>query len=303
MSNAQPPSDSKSNASTSAALRSSILESVAPRTTGRPLRVLDLCSGLNGWTTAWRERNHNCLGLELEATFRPELNMDVRHLAKDPHALLDILVARGWRPDVILASPPCEGFSVASIGKMWEQTPEGPKPKHETARYCLSVLEGVLEVNAKLQPAYIWIENPRGMMRKMPQMAAFRRVTITYCAYGETRMKPTDLWGRWPETWQPRPMCTGSAKNGLVTLDGRVFVLNNDGQPCHEHAPRGAKTGTQGIRGAENRAVVAHGLSLETCLASEAALWAHQPAMARRVVEQQKLDIEFVQAFHKPGRN
>lgn len=274
-------------------LRSGLLEAVHQSTRLESLKVLDLCSGLNGWTSAWRERDHACIGLELEASFRPELNMDVRHLAKAPQALLDILVAPGWRPDVVLASPPCEGFSVASIGKMWEQTPEGPRPKHETARYCLSVLEGVLKVIAELQPAYFWIENPRGMMRKMPQMTAYRRETITYCSYGETRQKPTDLWGRWPPSWRPRPMCTGDAKHGTAILDGKTFVLDEAGRACHEAAPRGAKTGTQGIKNRAKRAQVAYALSLETCLASEQDFQRREPST---------LSLDCVRAVHTPGR-
>jgi len=276
------------------ALKTTIIESTAPLARHRKLRVLDLCSGLNGWTQAWREREHNCLGLELKATFRPEINMDVRLLAKDSKALLDILVTPGWRPDVILASPPCEAFSVASIGKMWEVTPDGPKPKHNTALYGLSVLEGVLKVIAELQPEYFWIENPRGMMRKMPQMQGFKHTTISYCSYGETRQKPTDLWGRWPETWEPRPFCSGDPLNGKVAIDGKIFVLNKDGKPCHESAPRGAKTGTQGIKGSDKRAVVAHALSLETCLASEM-------AFNKKWEAEQEAPFEVTRVVHKRG--
>jgi len=48
----------------------------------------------------------------------------------------------------------------------------------------------------------------------------------------EGRMKPTDLWHN--TNWVPRPMC----KNG---------------DPCHEAAPRGSRTGTQGIKGSYDR--------------------------------------------------
>ena len=64
-------------------------------------------------------------------------------------------------------------------------------------------------------------------------------------------MKPTDLWGHFPAGLTFNPMC----KNG---------------DPCHERAPRGAKTGTQGISGAAERAVVPYLLSLAVCEAMEA---------------------------------
>ena len=56
-------------------------------------------------------------------------------------------------------------------------------------------------------------------------------------------MKPTDLWGLVPG-WTAREAC----KNGMS---------------CHEAAPRGAKTGTQGIGGARDRSRVPYQLGLE----------------------------------------
>lgn len=296
-------------------LRNDALVAAAQASDSRTLRVLDLCSGLNGWTSAWRVRKHACYGVELNPKFRPEIQMDARILAKNPKLFLDTIVEPGWRPDVILASPPCEGWCVPAMGKMWEKRDDDLLvPKHPTAVYCLEVLEAVLKIIAETQPDYFWIENPVAMMRRAPQMQAFRRVTISACAYGETRQKATDLWGRWPETWEPRPFCTADphktglckiGRKGVVTPlplgtkvrapkgperkvvkekliltypDGReeptnetVYVLDAEGSPCHEAAPRGAQTGTQGIKGSDNRAVIAPMLSLETCIASEKA--------------------------------
>ena len=93
---------------------------------------------------------------------------------------------------------------------------------------------------AGISPMAWMIENPRGALRKMPFMQSLPRVTVTYCQYGDSRMKPTDLWGIVPN-WNPRPMC----KNG---------------SSCHEAAPRGSKTGTQGLANQEDRAVVPLGL-------------------------------------------
>ena len=50
------------------------------------------------------------------------------------------------------------------------------------------------------------------------------------------RMKPTDIWTNHPNP-QFKPMC----KNG---------------DTCHESAPRGSKTGTQGLKGAKERGVI-----------------------------------------------
>jgi hypothetical protein len=56
-------------------------------------------------------------------------------------------------------------------------------------------------------------------------------------------MKPTDLWGYIPK-WTPRQPC----KNGM---------------PCHIAAPRGSKTGTQGLKGSKERSMVPYELGKE----------------------------------------
>ena len=92
------------------------------------------------------------------------------------------------------------------------------------------------------------MENPRGMLRKQEVVQGLPRVTISYCQYGDNRMKPTDLWGYVPN-WTPRPMC-------------------KRGDPCHESARRGEDRGTQslgggGKRGSMKRSMVAPELSIE----------------------------------------
>jgi hypothetical protein len=94
------------------------------------------------------------------------------------------------------------------------------------------------------------MENPRGMLQKLRVVKDLPRRTVTYCQYGDTRMKPTDLWGPMPDAWIPRPPC----KNG---------------DTCHVSAPRGARTGTQGIKGAKDRSRVPLELSYEICYALE----------------------------------
>ncbi|WP_270242251.1 hypothetical protein [Collinsella tanakaei] len=70
-------------------------------------------------------------------------------------------------------------------------------------------------------------------MRKMPWMQDLPRYTVTYCQYGDKRQKPTDIWTNHPDP-QFKPPC-------------------KPGAPCHEPAPRGSRTGTQGIKASLDR--------------------------------------------------
>ena len=94
----------------------------------------------------------------------------------------------------------------------------------------------MLDLIRELRPTFYFIENPRGGMRKMPWMQGLPRYTVTYCQYGDTRMKPTDVW-----TNHPAPQFMPPCKNG---------------DPCHVRAPRGARTGTQSLNGSKERSVI-----------------------------------------------
>ena len=132
-----------------------------------------------------------------------------------------------YAPDMVWTSPPCTSFSVASIGHHWNKD---NTPKTEKAELGVAIVKKTIEIIEQLEPKYWFIENPRGKLRKLDFMQDFQRKTVTYCSYGDMRMKPTDIWTNFD--FATRPMC---------------FNGNRD---CHhEPAPRGSKTGTQGLKG------------------------------------------------------
>lgn len=150
-----------------------------------------------------------------------------------------------WIPDMVWASPDCTTYTIAAISTHRD----GVIPKSKYAAKCDDVNRHVMGLLAELcaaNPYLVWfIENPRGMMRKMPWLQNVRRETVWYCQYGDDRAKPTDVWTN-SQTWVPRPMC----KNGSPTCH-------------HQRAPRGAKTGTQGRKGSYNRSMIPPDLCLE----------------------------------------
>ena len=148
-----------------------------------------------------------------------------------------------FKPDIIWASCPCTAFSVAAIGKNWTKVGDDYIPKNPRAEFGLKLVQKTLAIIEHFNPTYFFIENPRGMLRKMPIMADLPRQGVTYCQYGDTRMKPTDIWTN-STKWIPRPMC----KNG---------------DPCHVSAPRGSKTGTQGLKGSYERSKIPEDLCYE----------------------------------------
>ena len=194
------------------------------------MKVLELFSGTGVLSAAFMERGHRTLTVDWSEAHAPDWNVDIGTLTADE------VVGRFGRPDVIWASPDYTTYSVMCISRHRD----GTRPKTEYAARCDSTNAHVCDLIRKLKPKVWFIENPVGMLRKMPFVldllrdAGGRRHTVTYCQYGESRQKPTDIFTNHPDP-RFRPPCSR-------------------GDPCHEAAPRGSKTGTQGIRGKRDRA-------------------------------------------------
>ena len=205
------------------------------------MRILDLYCGLKGFSKAFVDRGHEVVTVDIDSKFAPDICMDAMQATRSTFP-------GQW--DAVLAGHPCEAFSVASIGHHWQRTSSGITAKTPEAESMRQLLAHTLQLIQDLAPRCWLIENPRGMMRRMPEMRMVPRTTVTYCQYGETRMKPTDLFGVMPDGFRFRRPC-------------------RNGRTCHEAAPRGARTGTQGIATAAERALVPYALSEEICKAIE----------------------------------
>lgn len=192
------------------------------------MKVLELFAGTRSISKAFQARGHEVYAIEWDKSFdNIDLYADIMTVTAE-----DILREFG-RPDVIWASPDCSTFSVAAFARHRKKNYETGElePVSEYAKFCDAVDQHVLDLIRELRPALYFIENPRGGMRKMSWMQGMPRYTVTYCQYGDFRMKPTDIWTNHPSP-NFKPVC----KNG---------------DPCHEKSPRGSQGGTQGLRGAD----------------------------------------------------
>jgi len=202
------------------------------------MKVLELFAGTKSVGKAAKELGYEVFSSDFNPKFNTDYTID----------LLEFDVTKvPFKPDIIWASCPCTSFSIASCSHHWTKDKQ---PKTPTAVTGYALVQKTLELIEYFQPTYWYIENPRGLLRKFPIMEALPiRNTVTYCQYSHISMKPTDIWTNNPN-WIPRPMC----KNG----DG-----------CHQSAPRGSKTGTQGLKDAELRSIIPHELCLEIMLSSK----------------------------------
>lgn len=208
------------------------------------MKVLDLFCGLKGWTEAFKDRGHEVITVDIEKKFNPTICKDINTLTLDD--------LREYAPfDVVLASPPCNCFSVASCYRHWKDG----KPKDQATIDSITLVKNTIFLIGLIRPKFWVLENPRGMLRTV---IGHPQYEITQCQYGRSVMKPTDLWGKLPDNF--------------------IAKRCKNGSPCHEKASRSSRNGVKGInnsfsnlgsRGKELRAKIPYGLSLAVCKACE----------------------------------
>jgi site-specific DNA-cytosine methylase len=210
-----------------------------------------LFSGTASFSKVARERGHECITVDIDPRFKPDICKDVLEF--------EVADLNGFKPDVVWASPPCQRFSVASMGKswrgIWHITKEAYQPMNLATGTAIAIVIRTLGLVEELAPRFYFIENPRANLRKMPFMPnGENRKTAWYCRYEETtppklpRAKPTDIWTNLV-SWNPQTCHNGSKD--------------------HEEARRGARTGTQGRKGSIERSIVPRLLCKEIIIACE----------------------------------
>lgn len=196
--------------------------------------ILELFAGTKSISKAFEKKGHKTYSIEWDKEFKNiSLYEDINNISAK-----DIIKLCGRVPDVIWASPDCTTYSIAAISHHRTKNIETNNldAKSDYAKFCDKTNKHVLDLIQELKPKLYFIENPRGGLRKMDFMKGLYRYTLTYCQYGDTRMKPTDIWTNHPKP-QFKPVC-------------------HNGDSCHEKAPRGSKTGTQGLKDARHRSII-----------------------------------------------
>lgn len=189
------------------------------------MKVLELFAGTRSIGRAFEARGHDVFSVEWNKNFKDiDLYTDILQITTQD------IIEQFEVPDIIWTSPNYTTFSITAISHHRRKNPQTGSldPVSDYAKFCDVVDQHVLELIRELNPKYYFIENPRGGMRKMPWMQDLPRYTVTYCQYGDNRMKPTDLWTNHPDP-KFKPMC-------------------RPGDSCHESAPSGSRAGTQGLK-------------------------------------------------------
>jgi len=185
------------------------------------MKVLELFAGTKSIGKEFIAKGYEVFSVEWDKKFKDiQLYADIEFI--EPKDIPFI-------PDILWASPDCTTYSVAGLRyhrKGQEAISDYAKKSDKVNINLWKLIDYFLEQNPNM---IYFVENPRGMYRKMWFTNDKPRQTVTYCQYGDTRMKPTDIF-----TNHPDPNFKPPCKNG---------------DTCHVSAPRGssAKGTTQGL--------------------------------------------------------
>lgn len=165
------------------------------------MKILELFSGTESFGKVARERGHEVFTIDINPKFKPSLVKDISKL------YISEIPDEFQNPDVIWASPPCTKFSIATH-RHWENQ----QPKIETMK-DIKLLHDTLRIIFELHPKFWFLENPKGRMRWIMGLPPN---TVYYGAYGHPCLKPTDLWGFYPNINFKEP--DGNEKLGNMSV-------------------------------------------------------------------------------------
>lgn len=155
----------------------------------KKITVIDLFSGLGGFSQAFLDKGHNVIRIDNNPKFKEIPNtMIIDVLDLTPEDLIDF----SWDvPDVVLASIDCTYFTYANNN-----------PDKDGLRLSKELTKHTLKIIHDTKPKYWIIENPPGRIKIILGPPVYK---TAWGYWGTPYLKPTWLWGRFPYMeWRTR---------------------------------------------------------------------------------------------------
>ena len=176
---------------------------------------------------------------------------DIQELTKD------FITNNFGTPDIISASPVCSAWSKVGWHNHWDtkiyKLTKQFIAKTPFANESVEMIKKTIEIFSWFPGSFFYMENPEGMLAFHPVIQYFRvfdiqvkKNTVTYCQYGDTVRKPTNIWTN-NFKWIPKPKCGYKDK-------------------CHIRSPRGTEKGILSKKNSYDRSIIPAELCREILL-------------------------------------
>lgn len=165
------------------------------------MKIVEFFCGTKSISKAFQERKHQVFTIDNNQKFKPDFCIDILDFE------VKMLPKEFRKPDVLWFSPPCTTLGPAGYPFHWKNNKEATHKAYLGQAYVMKSLEIIKE----LEPMFWFIENPKGQMRKLHFMRHLPKKTITYCKYGETYRKETDIFTN-AIFWNPINPCKAGDK-------------------------------------------------------------------------------------------
>lgn len=184
---------------------------------------LELFAGFSSISKEFAKLGYDTFTIDWDKRFDVNMHADISKLQ------IEDLPEEFRHPDVVFCGTECTTYSVAAISKHRRKNPETGNldPISEKAKFADAMNRHVKELIKMMNPKVIIWENPVGALRKMDFMQDYIRNETTYCQWGFSYRKATDFFSN---------------------IDLHLKPPCKNGDPCHEKAPRGARSGLQAIK-------------------------------------------------------
>jgi len=192
------------------------------------MKIVELFAGTCSFSKVAKERGHETWTIDVNPLFKCDLTGDILK-----YEIQKIIFEKINKADFVWMSPVCTTWSLASGNTHWNEFRQPKTDKSYDAIKMMMFCRFIADYCVKHNKCFL-IENPMGRAVWILDNKWLKR--CWYCQYGDIRAKPTNLW---------------------TNIDMEFRTCFNGNEQCHhESAPRGSKTGTQGLKGDLERSVV-----------------------------------------------
>ena len=192
------------------------------------MKTVELFAGTKSFSKVMEKHGHETWTTDYNEKFNCDLTGDI--LQKE---IQNQVFEQIKKADIVWMSPVCTTWSLAAGNTYWDEYRMPRRDESITAIKMMMFCRFVADYCIKHNKIF-FIENPNGRAVWILDNQYLKR--CWYCQYGDTRAKPTNIW---------------------TNLDIEFKTCFNGNPDCHhERAPRGSKTGTQGLKGNMERSVI-----------------------------------------------